>query len=275
MAMLAIAKGIPSNKVAAHWARKLQNRKSRWFAFLDSGVTSGAAPEEDAPDLDDIGQPSQKTFMFPDRCTGKATKKMLLKHNLHLAAREMNIVPGLHLALVSIPKLADAGYTTVFNKNGAAIYDDKTTTFTATNPPVLESEQCKHTGMWTLNLNPETTISNQEVPTAPPETLNVIFDLLSSRETFLWYHASAGFPPKETFVDAVRKGNYTTWPKLTVTLINCYFPDSDETIKGHLKGQRQGIRSAKQIALEKIIENEQVRIKIERENSHFHHIPIT
>jgi hypothetical protein len=128
--------------------------------------------------------------MFPDGCTGKATKKILLKHNLRLAAREMNIVPGLHSALVSIPKLADAGYTTVFNKNGTAIYDDKRTTFMATNPPVLESERCEHTGMWTLNLNPETTISNQEVPTALPETLNVIVDLPSSHETFLWYHAS-------------------------------------------------------------------------------------
>jgi hypothetical protein len=123
MAMLAKAKGISSNKVAAHWAQKLQNRKSRRFAFLDSRATPGAAPEEDAPDLDDTGQPSQKTFMFPDRRTGKATKKMLPKHNFHLAAREMNIVPGLHSALISIPKLADAGYTTVFNKNGAAIYE--------------------------------------------------------------------------------------------------------------------------------------------------------
>jgi hypothetical protein len=39
MAMLAIAKGIPSNKVVAHWAQKLQNRKSRRFAFLDSRAT--------------------------------------------------------------------------------------------------------------------------------------------------------------------------------------------------------------------------------------------
>jgi hypothetical protein len=45
----------------------------------------------------------------------------------------MNIVPGLHSALVSIPKLADAGYTTVLNKNGAAIYDDETTKITATS----------------------------------------------------------------------------------------------------------------------------------------------
>ena len=47
----------------------------------------------------------------------------------------MNIVPGLHSTLVSIPKLADAGYTTVFSKKGAAIYDDHTTTITAGKPP--------------------------------------------------------------------------------------------------------------------------------------------
>jgi hypothetical protein len=61
-----------------------------------------------------------------------------------------------------------------------------------------------------------------------------------------------------------------------VTLINRYFPDSDETIKGHLKGQRQGIRSTKPAALDKIIANEEVRIKIEGEGSPFHQqIPIS
>ena len=136
--------------------------------------------------------------MFPDGRTGKATKKMLLKHNLRLAAREMNIVPGLHSALVSIPKLADAGYTTVFNKNGAAIYDDYTTKITATSPPVLESERYEHTGMWKLDLNPAASLPTPEGQAAPLETINVIFDLPSARETFLWYHASAGFPTKAT-----------------------------------------------------------------------------
>ena len=185
----------------------------------------------------------------------------------------MNIVPGLHSALVSIPKLADAGYTTVFNKHGAAIYDDETTKITTTSPPILESERCKHTGMWKLNLNPTTSPPTTEAKADSLETINVIF--VSTRKTFLWYHASAGFPTKATFIDAVRNGNYSTWPKLMVTLINRFFPDSDKTIKGHLKGQRQGIRSTKQVALDKIIENEEVRIKIEGEGSPFHQIPIT
>jgi hypothetical protein len=97
----------------------------------------------------------------------------------------MNIIPGLHSALVSIPKLADAGYTTVFNKNGVAIYNDETTKITPTSPPVLESERCKHTGMWKLDLNPETSLPNTKGQAAPQETINVIFDLPSTRETFL------------------------------------------------------------------------------------------
>jgi hypothetical protein len=206
------------------------------------GATSGAAPEEDKHDLNDTGKMSRKTFMFPNGQTGKATKKMLLKHNLRIAAQEMNIVPGLHLALVSIPKLANAGYTTVLTKNGVAIYNDNTTAITASNPPVLESNWCQHTGTWRLNLNPEN--PNTHSPDdqhAIPETINVIFDLPSSCKTILWYHASAGFPPKKTSIDAVCNGNYATWPKLMVALINQYYPDSNKTVKGHLKGQHQGI----------------------------------
>jgi hypothetical protein len=79
-------------------------------------VTSGAAPEEDEDAFEDTGKLSKKTFMFPDKHTNKVTKKMRLKHKLCPAAREMNIAPGLHSTLVSIPKLADEGYTTVFSK---------------------------------------------------------------------------------------------------------------------------------------------------------------
>jgi uncharacterized protein (DUF2461 family) len=92
--------------------------------------------------------------------------------------------------------------------------------------------------MWRLDLNPATSPPTTEAKADSLKTINVIFELPSARETFLWYHASAGFPTKATFIDAVRNGNYSTWPKLTVTLINRYFPDLDETIKGHLKGQR-------------------------------------
>ncbi len=184
----------------------------------------------------------------------------------------MNIVPGLHSALVSVPKLANAGYTTVLTKNDAAIYNDNTTSITASNPPIFESNWCQHTGMWRLNLDPENPNTHSpDEQHVTLETINVIFDLPSSCKTFLWYHASVGIPPKKTFIDAVLNRNFATWRKLTVTLINQYYPDSDKTVKGHLKDQRQGIRSTKQKALEKIIENKTVRIKIEGK----HHLSAT
>ncbi len=80
--MIAIADDKPTNKVAAHWVHNLENRKACRYAFLDLGATSGAAPEEDEQDLDDTSKMSRKMFMFPEGCTAKATKKMLLKHNL-------------------------------------------------------------------------------------------------------------------------------------------------------------------------------------------------
>ncbi len=84
--MLAIADGQLTNRVTAHWVRKLANRKACRYAFLDLGATSGAAPEEDEQDLNNTGKMSRKTFMFPEGQTGKATKKILLKHNLRITA---------------------------------------------------------------------------------------------------------------------------------------------------------------------------------------------
>jgi len=84
----------PANKVAAHWARKIKNRKLRKMGILNTGATSGAAPEEDEECFVDTGKAPTKFFMFPDKRMNKATKRMLTKHNLCPTAREMTIVRG-------------------------------------------------------------------------------------------------------------------------------------------------------------------------------------
>jgi hypothetical protein len=148
----------------------------------------------------------------------------------------MNITPGLHLALVSVPKLADAGYTMILRKSGVAIYNDNTAAITASNLPILESNWCLHTRMWRLYLDPKNTITHSpNKQHATPERINVIFNLPSSRKTFLWYHASVGFSPKETFIDAIRNRNYATWLKLMVMLSNQCYPNLDKSVKGHLR----------------------------------------
>ncbi len=228
----------PGNTVAVHWAQKLENRKAQRNGILDTSATSGMAPVDNEEYFDDTGQKLSKIFMLPDKRGHKAIKKMLLWQPLRDSAREMSIVPGLHSTLISIPKLADTNYTTIFEKGKATIYNALTTTITADQPPILDAPRCKLTGLWELPLKPlQTTSSNTRSAVTQPETINVIFDLPSACQTLLWYHVAAGFPTKETFSNAVRASNYSTWLGLTAKMIHCHFPNSDKTIRGHLKGQ--------------------------------------
>ena len=60
-------------------------------------------------------------------------------------------------------------------------------------------------------------------------------------------HAAAGFRVKETWIRAVQAGNYATWPGLSVKSIRTYCPDdAEETLKGHMRRQRQGFRSTRE-----------------------------
>ena len=173
---------------------------------------------------------------------------MKLKHKLRGKAGEMNIIPNLHSSLISVPKMADYGYIAVFDKKEARIYDGTTTTISANGEPIIIAPRCTDTGLWRMELDLDYEISGREYPDqfiAGVDEANAIFDLPNSRQTLQYFHAAAGFPTKETFLEAVRAGNFATWPGLTTTLIAKHFPDSDETQKGHMKGQRKGVRSTK------------------------------
>ncbi len=103
-------------------------------------------------------------------------------------------------------------------------------------------------GLWEMELDLDFEILGREHPeqfVAGIDKANAIFDLPNTRQSLMYFHAVAGFPVKETFLDAVRAGNYATWPGLTTALIAKHFPDSDETLKGHMKGQRKGVRSTR------------------------------
>jgi hypothetical protein len=114
----------------------------------------------------------------------------------------------------------------------AKTYNAKTTTITAMAEPVLEAPRCTSTSLWLMPLKTKTNGVNQASNIeGVTERANAIFELPSTRQTILYHHASAGFPIKETFLNAVRAGNYATWPGLTIAALHKYFPDSDETQK--------------------------------------------
>ncbi len=57
--------------------------------------------------------------------------------------------------------------------------------------------------------------------------------------------AAAGFLTKETWLKAIKAGNYLTWPGVTAKTVNRHFPELVEMTKGHMKKQCQNVRSLK------------------------------
>jgi hypothetical protein len=99
-----------------------------------------------------------------------------------------------------------------------------------------------------MELNLDYEILGREYPTqfiAGIDKANAIFDLPNTHQSLMYFHAATGFRVKETFLDAVHARNYARWPGLTTNLISKHFPDSDKMQKGHMKGQRKGVRLTK------------------------------
>ena len=134
-------------------------------------------------------------------------------------------------------KLADAGYCTIFmpGNQGVVVVDGSGNNVNVTGETVLRG--CRGSdGLWRVPLEDgqEVSLSNQQLQ----ESVSNVFDLPSTEQTIRYLHACAGFPTRRTWVRAVRKGNFASWPLLTVENTNTYFPESEETVKGHMNHQR-------------------------------------
>ena len=60
------------------------------------------------------------------------------------------------------------------------------------------------------------------------------FDLPSVEELVRYMHAASGLPVKSTWIRAIKRGNFETWPGLTYSNATNYFPRAVETIKEHM-----------------------------------------
>ena len=69
--------------------------------------------------------------------------------------------------------------------------------------------------------------------TSQREAINNVYELPDIKPTIRYLHGAAGFPGKETWLKATRKGNYLTWPLVTVKSVN-NFSESKEMQKGHI-----------------------------------------
>ena len=244
----------------------------------DSGATSTAGRPQDPFIKSNI--PSSKVFHLPTGGTARASRTAKLHHNLREPARTVDIVPSLtDNTLISTGKFADANYFTVYDDKEVNIYDGKTTKIYITEEAVLRGYRCPDSKLWRIpltdtvtNQNTQTVLLNSpdgrqslnsmyHVPSTedimsklnilldqrpdPREAINNVYDMPSIEPAIRYLHAAAGFPTKSTWLKAIRNDNYMSWPLITVKNVNKFFPESEETQQGHMKCQRQGVRSTK------------------------------
>ena len=250
------------NKIAAKWARKLENRRKRKeTAVLDTAATSSFWRLVD--EHIKTNQPSGKQVSMPTGATAQTSEKAIIPNSkLNEKARECDLLPDLEEnSLISVCKLADAGYTTVFHSGDGGVtvhwHDD---VFVRVSKPAILQGWRDGSGLWRVpiregvtennckNENTETLLIERPVP---EEACQNVYELPSAEKVVRYLHAALGFPTKATMLTAVRKNWLVGWPGLTVASVNAHFPESDETLKGHMKQTRQGVRSTQEEEEEK------------------------
>ena len=118
------------------WTRRIKRRQAMKLVF-DSGATSHFVPEE--MNLPMKGKSNKEVFL-PDNTKLQASFTTELPfEQLRQKVREADILPGLKTPLISVNKMAEEGYTTIFHpgEEGVTIHKKCTVSITTTEPPVL------------------------------------------------------------------------------------------------------------------------------------------
>ena len=75
--------------------------------------------------------------------------------------------------------------------------------------------------------------------------VNNAFAMATKPDLAMYYHRAAFSPVPTTFISAINKVNFSTWPGLTAELISKNQPKSLSKSKGHKKLARQNLRSTR------------------------------
>ena len=156
-------------------------------------------------------------------------------------------------SLMSVGRVADDGTVSVFTKDGVSVYKEQDVLITCQGKPILVGVRDER-GRYRVPLMQQ---KGQWQPRAPKKRVinklqqaNSVYDLPSIEQGIKWMHAVCGYPVKSTWLKAIKAGNFIGWPLLTAANVTKYFPESDETTKGHMNQTRKNVRSTKSKPLE-------------------------
>ena len=150
--------------------------------------------------------------------------------NVLKQASGTDILPSFKHSLISVGQLCDDDCTAIFSKHQCTIYNKH-------NQPVVTGFR-----------NHTTRLYEQHIPTYNNQNThqtNATLPTTNLQEHIKYLHQCAFSPTTRTWIQAVKKGHFKTWPGVTVEVIQHYLPKSEPTTLGHIDQQRKNLQSTK------------------------------
>ena len=150
-------------------------------------------------------------------------------------------MPGFPDSLFSISNLCDAGLHCTFTPTNVQAFDPKSKVVK------LQGWRDPTSRLWRFPICDmlHNQVTSKQKMCHQVLSANNAYDLPSAPALIKYHHATAGFPVKETWCQAIKQGNYATWPGLTSELARRYCPNAEETTCGTMSMTRKNVRSSK------------------------------
>ena len=176
-------------------------------------------------------------------------------HDTHLPIFDLpptatlaRIFPSLRSAsLVSIGQLCDAGCK--------ATFDSQKVKVTKNGKVLLTRVRNLHNHLWEFKLT-QTTQKLNHLP-APPPQINNVYTLSTKSSIINFLHGACGFPAKSSWIHAVKKNFFTTWPTITAPLIQKHLNKSETASLARIQQTPKNLQSTKPMSLKNINKNQQ------------------
>ena len=115
------------------------------------------------------------------------------------------------------------------------------------NDPILTGIRNGNNNLWKIPLPKAEEKILASKQTATNDVALSAYNQKTAADLASYLHACAGYPVPSTWIKAIKKGFYSSWPKLDrirgPKWIEKHLPKSVVTWMGHMKAKRQGIRS--------------------------------
>lgn len=229
-------------------------------AKADSGASQHYIPLSYKNALLNTKNTAGPTVHLADDSTMQATATGILPLTTELTtnAKSAHIFKELKSPLLSLGQLCDDGCEIKLSSTKLTALKN--------NNIILQGYRNHHDGLWDVPI-PQQQLKLSNTKQYSKQKANIIIRKDKTKmELAQWLHASCGSPQKSTFIKAIKKGNFLSWPGLDANLINKQLPDSEATAKGHLNQERKNLQSTKPtISINPIVKLEATTIESEND----------